>query len=165
LAKKKKEKIAIGCDHAAVKLKNKIAALVEELGYNVIDVGTNSDDSVDYPNYAAEVARRVSRKSASRGILICGTGIGMSIAANKFPGVRAALVTDPFMAEMAAMHNNANLLCLGARTKSARMAPQMVEKWLSTSFEKRHGRRLNIISAFERAFGTKIPTGWPIKKK
>lgn len=165
MASKKKEKIAIGCDHAAVKLKDKIVAMLDKAGYDVIDVGTNSGDSVDYPHYAAEVARRVSRKSAARGILICGTGIGMSLAANKFPGVRAALVTDTYMAEMAAMHNNANILCLGARTKSARIAPQMVEKWLATPFEKRHARRLNMIAAFERAFGAKIPAGWPNKKK
>ena len=125
--------------------------LLEERGMQVEDMGTVGPDSVDYPDFAEKVARAVSQGSAELGILICGTGIGMSIAANKYPGIRAALVTDDFMAQMAREHNNANILVLGGRILSAETARRLVQVWLDATYEGgRHQGRLDKISRIEQ---------------
>ena len=143
--------IAIGSDHAGVELKAALGRHLEAAGYRVIDKGPFDGASVDYPDYAAAVARGVRDGEAARGILICGTGIGMSIAANKVRGVRAALVHDPLTASLAAEHNNANVLCFGARLHAEAYALTMVDHWLGASFEPRHERRVDKIHAIETA--------------
>jgi ribose 5-phosphate isomerase B len=142
--------IVIGSDHGGLELKEEIKALLAERGIECQDLGTNNGDSVDYPDYGQQVARRVSEGRAEKGILVCGTGIGMSIVANKFPGIRAALATDVFMATMAKEHNNANILVLGGRVLQNDVARQMVAAWLDTEFAGgRHQGRLDKISALE----------------
>ncbi len=142
--------IALGSDHAGVELKAAIREHLETAGYRVIDKGPFDGSSVDYPDYAAAVGRAVRDGDADRGILICGTGIGISIAANKHRGIRAALVHDPLTASLAAEHNDANVLCFGARIHAEAYAIQLVDAWLATSFEPRHQRRLDKISDIER---------------
>jgi ribose 5-phosphate isomerase B len=142
--------IVIGSDHGVLELKDEIKALLSERGLGCEDLGTNNGDSVDYPDFGQRVARRVSQGSADLGILVCGTGIGMSIVANKFPGIRAALATDVFMATMAKEHNNANILVLGGRVIDAATARAMVAAWLDTEFAGgRHQARLDKIAALE----------------
>lgn len=142
--------ILLGSDHGGLALKESIKTLLEERGISFEDCGTNSSDSVDYPDFGEKVARRVSNGDAEKGILFCGTGIGMSIIANKFPGVRAALATDLFMAQMAKEHNNANILVLGGRVLQEKQARSMVSAWLDASFEAgRHQKRLDKISLIE----------------
>jgi ribose 5-phosphate isomerase B len=144
--------IVIGSDHGGLELKEVIKAALISRGMDVNDCGTDNGESVDYPDFAEKVASTVSHSEADRGILICGTGIGMSIVANKFPGVRAALVTDEFMAQMAKEHNNANILVLGGRVLAAEMAVKMVNTWLDAAYEGgRHQRRLDKISQLEEA--------------
>lgn len=144
-------RIAVGSDHAAFGLKASLCAFLRERGDDVIDVGTHEADiSVDYPDFAADVARRVSGGQADCGVLICGTGIGMSIVANKFPGIRAALVHDLLTARLAREHNDANILCLGGRLIADALARDMVAEWLDVRFEPRHQRRLDKIAAVER---------------
>jgi len=144
-------RIVIGSDHAGFFLKEKIKKWLMKRGYEVVDVGTSSLDSVDYPEYAAKVASMVSEGKVRRGILICGTGIGMSIVANKFPRVRAALCLNEKMAEMARRHNNSNILCLGGRILSSRKALKIVDVWLSTGFDDgRHLRRIRKIRKIEK---------------
>ncbi|MCB0278779.1 MAG: ribose 5-phosphate isomerase B [Calditrichaeota bacterium] len=140
------KKIAIGCDHAGYHFKTLIAEFLTTNHYTVIDKGTNSSDSVDYPDYAKSVGESVSTGDADLGILVCGSGIGVSIVANKIRGCRAALCLDVKMAEMSKLHNNANILCLGERlTEEADLIP-IVEKWLNTEFEGgRHQRRVDKI--------------------
>jgi ribose 5-phosphate isomerase B len=146
--------IVLGSDHGGLELKGEIGLLLSEMGVPCEDVGTTNGESVDYPDFGMEVAGRVSRGEAEKGILVCGTGIGMSIVANKFPGVRAALVTDSFMARMAKEHNNANILVLGGRVLESTQAREMVRVWLEASFEGgRHQSRLDKISALEREMG------------
>ena len=142
-----KEKIAIASDHAGVELKAIISALLEAEGFLVADLGpSDPETSVDYPDYGQAVARMVSEGEVERGILICGTGIGMSITANKFAGVRAALVHDSFTAKATKEHNNANILVLGARVVSADLAKKLVKLWLTTEYAGgRHQRRLDKI--------------------
>jgi ribose 5-phosphate isomerase B len=137
--------IIIGCDHAAVGLKDIIKAyLVDTAGLDVKDVGTFSADSVDYPDYAIQVARAVSEGTYERGILICGTGIGMSMAANRFPHVRAALCNDLFSAKLSRQHNNANILVMGGRVIGDVLATEILKAWLETPFEGgRHQLRLD----------------------
>ena len=131
-------------------MKSAIVARLRELGHDVTDVGTQDAESADYPDFAATVAGAVSRGEADRGVLICGTGIGMSIAANKFRGVRAAVVHDQFTAEVSRTHNNANVLCLGARVLSDDEAPAIVETWMSLDAEGgRHARRVGKIAQIE----------------
>ena len=150
--------ILLGSDHGGLELKNEIKSLLTEKGIPCEDLGTSNGDSVDYPDFGERVARRVSNGSAEKGILVCGTGIGMSIVANKFPGVRAALATDVFMATMAKEHNNANILVLGGRVLETATAREMVSAWLETEFAGgRHQGRLDKISALERELGTKAP--------
>jgi len=142
--------LVIGSDHGGLELKEEIKALLLKRGLAVEDLGTNNGDSVDYPDFGQAVARRVSEGSAEKGILVCGTGIGMSIVANKFPRVRAALATDVFMATMAKEHNNANVLVLGGRVLETSVAREMVSAWLDTEFAAgRHQARLDKIAALE----------------
>jgi ribose 5-phosphate isomerase B len=144
--------IVIGSDHGGLELKQVIRTMLEERGLEVKDLGTDNNDSVDYPDFAEKVASAVSESKAVRGILICGTGIGMSIVANKFPHVRAALATDEFMAQMAKEHNDANILVLGGRVLSDDLAERMVNVWLDSAYEGgRHQRRLDKISQVEAA--------------
>jgi ribose 5-phosphate isomerase B len=143
-------KIAIASDHRGYVIKGKILALIAELGHEASDMGTDSSDSVDYPDYGAKVARAVSQGTVDRGILICGTGIGMCIIANKFPGVRACTCHDDLTAEMSRRHNDANVLCLSADLLGDRLVNRMVEIWLKTEFEGgRHARRVEKISQIE----------------
>jgi len=144
--------IVIGSDHGGLELKEAVKAALISRGMDVDDFGTDNGESVDYPDFAEKVAGAISRGLVELGILICGTGIGMSIVANKFPGVRAALVTDEFMAQMAREHNNANVLVLGGRVLSADLAIKMVNVWLDTDYEGgRHQRRLDKIAQVEEA--------------
>ncbi len=142
-------RIAIGCDHRARDLKEKVTGLLSAAGHEVSDLGCHSDDAVDYPDVAAAVATAVTGGAADRGILICGTGIGMSIAANKQPGIRAALCHDVFGVSRSRLHNDANVLCLGAEVAMESLA-EMLETFVSTEFEGgRHQRRLDKIAASE----------------
>lgn len=143
-------KIAIASDHRGFLIKAKIVATVEGAGHIPVDMGTDSIESVDYTDYAMRVAKAVSEKSVDRGILICGTGIGMCIVANKFPGVRAASCHDDVTAEMSRRHNDSNVLCLSADLLGDRLATRMVEIWLRTDFEGgRHARRVDKITRIE----------------
>ncbi|HWP47104.1 MAG TPA: ribose 5-phosphate isomerase B [Candidatus Limnocylindrales bacterium] len=140
-------KIAIGSDHAGFELKEEIKAYLKELGgHEVIDHGTYDTRSVDYPDFGIKVARSVARKEVDRGILICGTGIGMSIVAGRLKGVRAALCQDLYTARMSREHNDANILIMGGRVVGKGLAREMVKIWLSTEFEGgRHSKRLEKI--------------------
>ena len=141
----------IASDHGGFELKEAIKRYLQERGIEVNDSGTLNNESVDYPDYGEKVGRAVSRGEAEKGILICGTGIGMSIVANKFPGVRAALVSDEFTARMSKEHNNANVLVMGGRTHSPEQACRMVATWLDAEFEGgRHLKRLDKITRLER---------------
>ncbi len=143
--------IALGSDHGGLELKHAILRLLAERGLETRDMGTDNGDSVDYPDFAEKVALAVSRGDAAQGILICGTGIGMSIAANKYPGVRAALVTDEYMAQMARQHNNANILVLGGRVMTEQNVERLVQAWLDAEYEGgRHQRRLDKIARIEQ---------------
>ncbi len=145
------KKIAIGSDHAGLKLKNLFKKELQEKGYDVLDCGTNSEESVDYPDYAKAVAQKVSSQDVEQGILICGTGIGMSITANKFQRVKAALAATPYMAKMARAHNNANVLCVGARVVDQPNALEILRVWLQEPFEGgRHERRVEKILKVEK---------------
>jgi ribose 5-phosphate isomerase B len=126
--------IALGSDEAGFELKEALEAYLTDRGYEVIDFGCHSLDPVDYPDVAVEVARAVAAGRTDRAILVCGTGIGMAIAANKVPGVRAASVTDPYSAERARKSNNAQILCLGARVTGAELAKVLVDHWLASEF-------------------------------
>ena len=144
-------RIAIGSDHRGFTLRSKLGDLLRKLGHDVDDVGCASDDSVDYPDIAAMVAAKVCDHSVERGILVCGTGLGMCIAANKFAGVRAATCHDDLTAEMSRRHNDANILCLSADLLGERMIDRIIETWLATPFEGgRHARRVDKITALEQ---------------
>ncbi|HIU00076.1 MAG TPA: ribose 5-phosphate isomerase B [Candidatus Copromorpha excrementavium] len=141
-----KMKIAVASDHGGYKLKEYLKKYLEEKGEEVIDLGTDSEESVDYPVYGKACGEAVVSGKADRGIVCCGTGIGISIAANKVKGVRCALCTDVHMAEMSRKHNNANVLALGGRTTSDEDARKITEAWLDTGFEGgRHQRRVNML--------------------
>jgi len=144
------EKIAVASDHAGRELKDDLVEYMRGQGIEVLDMGVDNDDSVDYPDYGIPVAEKVSRGEFSRGVLICGSGIGMSIVANKFRGVRAALVDDVYSARMAREHNNANILVIGGRTVGKGLARELVRSWLEAVFEGgRHQRRLDKITEIE----------------
>ena len=144
-------KIAIGSDHAGFELKEKIKRYLLGKGLDVEDCGTHSADSVDYPDYARTVSEQVAAKRADTGVLVCGTGIGMSIAANKIPGIRAAHVTSEIEAQMSREHNDANVLTVGGRVLSEPTALAIIERWLSTKFSGgRHQLRINKISELEK---------------
>ncbi|MAZ61619.1 MAG: ribose 5-phosphate isomerase B [Candidatus Marinimicrobia bacterium] len=141
-----KYKIAIGCDHAAFKEKENLKLYLIKKGYDLFDVGTNSLDSVDYPSYGHKVGTMVANNKVNKGIVICGSGIGMSIAANKVKGVRAALCNTSVYAEMSRKHNDANVLALGARMTDYNIILEIVDTWLNTEFEGgRHQERINLI--------------------
>ncbi|KRN30083.1 ribose 5-phosphate isomerase B [Liquorilactobacillus mali] len=144
------KKIVFGSDHAGFSLKEELIPYVKSLEYQVIDLGTFSKESTDYPIYGKKVGEIVANAEADLGIVICGTGIGISIAANKIPGVRAACVTNLYGAEYSKKHNNANVLALGARMLNITQAKEIVNKWLQTDFESgRHQRRIDEISALD----------------
>lgn len=144
--------IAVGSDHGGLELKQAVCELLQQRELGFSDFGTNGTKSVDYPDFGAKVANAVSKGEVDAGILICGTGIGMSIIANKFPGIRAALVHDEFTAQMAKEHNNANILVMGGRILTVEQGIKLVEIWLDTQFEGgRHQNRLLKIAAAEQA--------------
>ena len=150
-------KIAIGADHAGFELKQKIKDWLARQGIEVQDEGTFSTESVDYPDYARKVGEDVAGKRAELGILVCGSGIGMAISANKVPGVRAANVSSEYEAQMSREHNDANVLTVGARILNEDQALKIVDKWLHTSFAGgRHQRRVDKIAEIERAENQKL---------
>ena len=139
-------KIAIGSDHAGLSLKNELVEAIKARGHEIRDVGTFSGESVDYPDFASQVARSVGKGEVERGVLVCGTGIGMSIVANKHRGVRAALCTSEFEARMARAHNDANVLCVGQRVVGPGLARAILETFLDSPFEGgRHEKRVQKI--------------------
>jgi len=143
-------KIAIGCDHAGLELKDEIIKVLSGLGIDCIDYGTNTPESVDYPDFGEKVSGAVSSGEIERGILICGTGIGMSIVANKFPGIRASLCNDLFTAQMSRRHNDANVLVIGGRIVGKDLAKEIVKTWVNTPFDgSRHVNRLKKITLIE----------------
>jgi ribose 5-phosphate isomerase B len=151
-------RIAVGSDHRGYAVKERIIELLRRLNQEVIDAGTHSCDSIDYPDIAAVVAEKVSKGEVDRGILICGTGIGMCITANKFDGVRAAPVHDDLSAEMSRRHNDLNVLCLSADMLGEKLIDRMVEIWLHTDFEGgRHARRVDKISQLEKRHANPPP--------
>jgi ribose 5-phosphate isomerase B len=144
-------RIAIGTDHRGFSIRSKVVELLQRLGHEVEDVGAFSPEAVDYPDIAAEVAGRVSQGRCERGILVCGTGLGMCIAANKFHGVRATPCHDDLTAELSRRHNDSNILCLSADLLGERLIDRMIELWLNTPFEGgRHARRVEKILDIER---------------
>ena len=142
--------VALGADHAGWELKEALKSWLMEAGYQVLDFGTHSPDSVDYPDYAQQVGEAVAVGKVDRGVLVCGTGIGMTMAANKIPGVRAALCGDAFTSRMSREHNDANVLALGGRLTDADMGCDILKVWLETAFAGgRHARRVNKIMELE----------------
>ena len=143
-------KIGIGNDHAAVAMKKEITGYLEELGYEVVNDGTDSDESCSYAVYGEKVARAVAAKDVDLGILICGTGLGISLAANKVRGIRAAVCSEPCTARLSRQHNDANILAFGARIIGIETAKEIVKAWLDAEFEGgRHQTRVDIIMAIE----------------
>lgn len=143
-------RIAIGTDHRGFSLRTKLIEMLQKLGHEVDDNGTFTPDAIDYPDVAAQVAGKVSRGEAERGILVCGTGLGMCIAANKFPGVRAAPCHDDITAELSRRHNDSNVLCLSADLLGERLIDRMIEIWLAAPFDGgRHRRRVQKIIDLE----------------
>jgi ribose 5-phosphate isomerase B len=144
--------IAVGCDHGAYELKDKVVKHLTELGYNVIDKGTNGPESVHYPIYAHEVCLAIQNNEAELGILLCSTGIGMSMAANKHKGIRAALCSDTYSARLTRMHNDANVLCIGALVVGQALAIDIVDSFVNASFEGgRHKTRVDMFMALEES--------------
>ena len=143
-------KVAVGCDHGGFVLKDAVISTIEELGAQVVDMGTYSTESVDYPVYGKKVADAVANGECDLGVVMCGTGIGISIAANKVKGIRAAVVTDEFMAEMTRRHNNANIIALGGRVITPEKAKSLVKAWYTAEFEGgRHQKRIDMITQIE----------------
>lgn len=143
-------KVAVGCDHGGFVLKDAVISTLEELGAQVVDMGTYSTESVDYPVYGKKVADAVANGECDLGVVMCGTGIGISIAANKVKGIRAAVVTDEFMAEMTRRHNNANIIALGGRVITPEKAKSLVKAWYKAEFEGgRHQKRIDMITQIE----------------
>lgn len=143
-------KIGIGNDHSALELKAEIVEFLKEKGHEVVDYGTTSTESCDYPIYGEIVGRAVAAKEVDCGILICGTGLGISLAANKVKGVRAAVCSEPYTAKMSKLHNNCNILAFGARVVGTEVAKMIVDTWLNTEFEgERHQRRVDLIMDIE----------------
>jgi ribose 5-phosphate isomerase B len=144
-------KVALACDHGGYRLKEVIKEYLKELGVEFVDYGTYSEESVDYPDYAYKAAKGIVNGEADRGIFICGTGIGISMAANKVHGIRAALCYNVYAAEMSRRHNDANVLCLGGRVLGDELAKRIVKAWLETPFEGgRHERRIKKIAEIEK---------------
>ena len=143
-------KIAIGNDHAAVEMKNEIMKYLEEKGYEVVNFGTDTADSCHYPVYGEAVGRAVVSKEADLGILICGTGVGISLAANKVNGVRAVVCSEPLTARLSKQHNNSNVIAFGARIIGIETAKMIVDEWLAAEFEGgRHQTRVDMLMAIE----------------
>lgn len=144
-------KVAIGCDHGGIDLKETVIATLREMNIDAEDMGTHDRNSCDYPDFADKVARAVASGQCQQGVLICGTGLGMSIAANKVQGIRAALCNEVFSARMARAHNDANVLCLGARVVGSGVAQEIVRAYFSEPFEGgRHARRVEKIAALDQ---------------
>ena len=147
--------IGIGNDHAAVGLKNVIAEHLRELGHDVVNFGTDTDASVDYPVYGLKVANAVAQGRCELGIVICGTGVGISMAANKVKGIRCACCSEPYSAKLSSEHNNSNMLAFGARVVGPELAKMMVDEWLNASYCPRHDRRVAMIAEIEQTGGIK----------
>ncbi|MBR2056930.1 MAG: ribose 5-phosphate isomerase B [Clostridia bacterium] len=146
-------KIAIGCDHGGIVLKDAVTSTLEALGAEVVDLGTNSTDSVDYPTYGLKVAETVASGQCDAGVIMCGTGIGISISANKVPGIRCAVVTNTYMAKLTKNHNNANIISLGGRVITPDEAKDIVTAWYTAEYEGgRHQRRLDMITDIEKKY-------------
>lgn len=146
-------KIAIGNDHSALELKAIIIKHLEDKGHEVIDFGTYTNESCDYPIYGEKVAVAIKEKQAELGVLICGTGIGISLAANKVPGIRAAVCSEPYSAKMTRAHNNANIIAFGARVVGQDLAKMIVDAFVDTQFEgERHQRRVDMLTAIEQKY-------------
>jgi ribose 5-phosphate isomerase B len=144
-------RVAIGSDHAGFKLKEALIRHLRSKGIDAVDVGTHSTETVDYPDYGEKVARMISQGKLKEGILICGTGVGMSMTANKFPGVRAAVVSNPFTAKSSRQHNDANILCLGERITDEATAKELLDIWLNEPFEGgRHQKRVDKIKELDK---------------
>jgi len=143
-------KISLGTDHAGFDVKNNIINFLKSLGHEVIDCGTFSKDSCDYPDFAKEVAMNIVSGKSDKGILICGTGIGMAIAANKIKGIRAGVCWNVETARLISLHNNANIICLGSRFLYIEEMFDMIKMYLETKFEERHSRRILKISEMEK---------------
>ncbi len=143
-------KIGIGNDHAAVEMKNEVVAYLEEKGYEVVNYGTNTVESCNYPEYGERVGRAVVDGEVDLGILICGTGVGISLAANKVKGVRAVVCSEPYSARLSRQHNNTNVLAFGARVIGIEMAKMIIDEWLNAEFMGgRHQTRVDMIMAIE----------------
>ncbi|WIV12202.1 ribose 5-phosphate isomerase B [Proteiniborus sp. MB09-C3] len=146
-------KIGLGCDHAGYELKGYIKEYLDEKGIEYIDFGTNSTESVDYPDFGEKVAEAVKNGECDRGIICCGTGIGISISANKVPGIRCALCGDCYSARMSIEHNNANILAIGARVTGKDLALEIIDTWLKAEFQGgKHERRVNKIRDIENKY-------------
>ena len=145
-------KISIACDHGAYMLKNKVAQHLKNEGHEVVDFGTNGPESCDYPDFAAQAARAVAQGECERGIVLCTTGIGVSITANKVKGIRCALLSDVLSAKMTRLHNDTNMMALGAGIVGENLALEIVDTWVATPFsgEARHQRRIDKVMALER---------------
>nr|WP_317283451.1 ribose 5-phosphate isomerase B [uncultured Sellimonas sp.] len=144
-------KIGIGNDHSAVEMKEQVVAYLEEKGYEVVNYGTDTHESCDYPVYGEKVGHAVASKEVDLGILICGTGVGISLAANKVHGVRAAVCSEPYTARLSRQHNNANILAFGARVVGIELAKMMIDEFLNAEYEAgRHERRVNMIMDIEK---------------
>ena len=146
-------KVAIGCDHGGIVLKDAVVSVLTDLGAEIVDFGTMTDESVDYPEYGLKVAEAVAEGKVDCGVVMCGTGIGISISANKVPGVRCALVTNEFMATATKNHNNSNVLALGGRVTTPEDAKTLVKAWYTAEYEGgRHQRRLDMITDIEKKY-------------
>lgn len=144
-------KIVLANDHSAVDMKKEILIHLEEKGYQVIDIGTNSPESCDYPVFGERAGKMVASGEADLGILICGTGVGISLAANKVKGVRACVCSEPYSAKLSRMHNDTNILAFGARVVGTELAKMIVDEWLAAEFEGgRHKRRVDMIMEIEK---------------
>ena len=145
-------KIAVACDHGAYDLKQTVVAHLTQKGYEVVDFGTNGPESCDYPDFAAAAARAVASGECEKGIVLCTTGIGVSITANKIKGIRCALLSDPWSAKMTRLHNDTNMMALGAGVVGENLALEIVDVWLGTEFsgEERHQRRIDKVMALEK---------------
>ena len=145
------KKIVIGCDHAAPEMKAQVRDHLIERGFDVVDVGTHTTDSCNYPDYAHALCQKIQSGECDLGILICGTGIGMSMAANKHRGIRAAACSDTFSARLTRLHNNANVLCFGERVVGMGLAIDLVDNFIDAEFEGgKHARRVDMITAIEK---------------
>lgn len=146
-------KIGIGNDHVAVEFKYKVKDYLEELGYEVVDFGTDSEERTDYPKYGKTVAESIVKGEVDKGILICGTGVGISLSANKVKGIRAVVCSEPYTAKLSRQHNNTNILAFGSRVIGIDLAKMIVKEWVSTEFEGgRHQNRINMIDDIETEY-------------